>query len=1682
MTTTASSHTTTSWDSSNSGYVPPPRFQQLLVNSQRDQPQDSSAAQTQAQFQPDTGPNHSGVYMAPGSEPAPPQRPPVSSNQSHARSSSFFSFRNRHTSESSASSQPRNPSILQKQNPERTTHLPQTMNRSIPQGPSPQYSPPPPQQHQPDSQHAPQNQPPGPPSPQIQQHQQQQPSQLTRTPSSKPPAPAPPLHPEIRSVVSLTTAHAHKIYFSGPLVRRIERQPDGQKPAKDEGWTEVWAQLGGTTLSIWDMKQIQEASKQGKEVPPTYVNMTDAFIQVLGSVTVPATQTTPSQRYTNVLTLNTAGSNLLLFSCPSTASLISWAAALRLSAWEKSRLEEIYTAHVIRITLPKRDISTNLVQGRLEGWVRVRIAGQTDWKRMWMAVSAGAENPLLGERPGSQNSGRVGSTPTPPVPKKKRMSNLFSRDQAPAGSAAPQKPVISFYPTQKIKDRRRPLLTVTSVSQVFAVYPERPELISRSTLIKVEGILGDEDLAATMRTREGWVLIMPEVEGGLGQASEMLKWIVAFHDAFELYGRPEAWSWDPRDPGSLMFAYPVGPHKDLLFLDRELAETLDPRDDRTSAIRSRLRDILLDRMRGGEPGPTPASRASSEVAPSLPPIGEDGALVTRGPQLPPLNFSSTPSKAPMSPITERSSVQTHGAPSILGTYPVGESPISPAQQAQDQNQNLNQNYLHQNQLNTQIRIMMGPLSHSPLPTSPNTSQSPVDHQIRASSPPPATASHPVAKSSLDSGPQPDEGKPNHVSPVHPAVGGQSVGDTTTKNTMTSPITSTSPSMAAFSSPSEWSSGANPTLSENRPPPLSPQLHNPPGAPTAIKSMLSDRTSVLTSPHSIDQGSRVSVDRTSHLTSPHSIKGDDDLPIGHSPLMSPHSPGGHSNDLPIKAVLNDGPHFFSSPYSPVNPSRRLSGHTYSSGPSSPSQTLPSPNASHFPIQRAPESPAAMFNEAGALHHLQQQQRQPSESVHVGDHIKRKPTTILEKDNESGSSSESLPASKTDPTGTIESARNEASTSARANSNNLRAMPARQSTPMAFQRLPSPEKPPPATSPSGPGSHGRPGHTPAGRLSPTPRPGLGRKPSGARAPASNRPYNGDSFSSSQQVTETEEDSQSEQSMSNNKKSVGNGPVNPPRPSASSDEPDLDALAALSYLDVDDDEKTASPPMTKVAPLNVRTSDRRDTSSPQPVSAVSTSSSQPFKSSFAPSKQALERMAKAQAQQEAHHAAVHKPGRANGKKKPKVVDKGAWGESSDEEEEEEEEEEDVDSDDPPQTNRQPTPSSGLNSSNASTRPSLQQHPNHAPPPQLDAQIAQDRLRQQPRTLPQIPGGRFQPEHDEYPQQQPPRRMADQYPEAARRTQYDDGPQIRSQADFPTPGAARQSMWSQVLDPGRTTGAVPTNTRDTFVQLEPAETMTMAFTPQGLLSAGLQDKQDRSAKRQEELARETGASLINVPNKPPPPQTGLLGAITAHERERKREGGVGAALTEREREKRLAEERQRRFDDHQRQQLDQMQQGGSMYGAQFGYNPMMANPMMMGMNPMMMNPMMGGGMAPMMTGGGGLSPMMTGGGMTGGGMAPMMTGQMGYPGMMPAAQAYQQAMMAFSVAGSQAGGEGGAEGGANPQMLPNMTGNMQGFDPRMSMMSMMGGAQMGVPQMNPMGMQMTGMSGFDARFPPGV
>ncbi|KAJ7126884.1 hypothetical protein C8R44DRAFT_779806 [Mycena epipterygia] len=1505
------------WDSRHQSFIPPTRLQELKASAR----------------QP--------VFNAAMEQSQPQRRPPLAQDNTHNRSSSFFSFNRKGPQNQDAPSPQRSHSFLSKPKMD-------------------------------------QQQPP------------QQPDLLPSRPSlDQPPVAPPPLHPEIRSVVQLTTAHARKIYFSGPLVRRIERQPDGQKPAKDEGWTEVWAQLGGTTLSIWDMKQIQEASQQGKEVPPAYVNMTDAFVHVLGSVTVPETPTSPAKRYPDVLTLNTAGSNLLLFSCPSTQALLSWAAALRLSAWEKSRLEEIYTAHLLRITLSGREHPSTLHHGRMEGWVRIRIAGQTDWKKVWMSVTAAADA-MQSDTPAS--AAARGN--------KRRMSNLFSsKDHSPPGSPLPPKPVIAMYAGPKPKDRKKPLLTFHNITQAFAVYPERPDLISRSTLIKLEGLIGDEDTAGDMRRREGWLLIMPELEGGLGQAEEMLKWIVALHDAFQLYGRPQGWTWDPRDPASLMFAYPVGPHRDLLFLERDQAETLDVRDDRTSSIRARLLNIVLERMPQKDPMRSPTlpqqqqiQQRTLDAPPLLPPIGDFGngprqsppPTETRAsPQLPPLSFrssgnqdTSTPQERnPLTPISERSSVLTTA----------------------------------RNMSSIDSQTVLSPQRKSTLSGS-GSAPAPVSEQAPRTASPPMQATSPVLPSVLGNGPfthSPTSSIGRAPSPPSKDVPPRRSLDSTEQ-----------PNLSRLGS--TLSSGSNPESSIRMVPaqgtaPSTAEVSPPMSAssPEPVnRAMNHSPTSILTSPHSIYDAPPVAPTRSMSLS---------------SALTSPFSSAGHNT-------------------SPTSTTRSSFGGVGAS-------SAPADEQNNF------------SNEAGALYYMQQQQQFDSVPRHKAP-VRQQPTTISEAEDESeeDEDEDDEEPAPIPPT----------------NSYSAQSPVQRQATPMTFHN----QQPTTDAAATARALAASPTHSSLSSHAARPeQPSapLGRKPSGARAQRgkSTRGYRGPERGLSSGPSEqlTEEDSQSERSMNPSDHA-------PPPPVRSND--DLDALAALSYLDVNENNEQHEQQQpqydagtTTTAPLRPHAAERVLSDAP-PGERSATPPSE-FKSSFAPSKQAAERKAKVQAQQAAHHAAVHRPGRSNGKRKSRVADRGGWNESSDEEEEEEDDDDDdADSDAAPSPiNRQSTPTSGpasLHSGQAA--------------PQNQGEETYSHLRP-PRTLPQIPPRPFA--GSDGVQRRVP---SDQYSEAGRRTYYDDGTQLRSQADMPQPGAARQTMWSQVLDPGRNPNAPPpSDGRDTFVQLEESK-LTKAFTPQGLLSAGMQDKQDRSAKRQEELARESGASLINVPNKPPPPQTGLLGAITAHERERKREGGVGAALTEREREKRVAEDRQRRFDEQQRQQLDQMQQGGSMYGGQQfpGFNPMM-NPMMMGMNPM---GMMGGGMgmpgmAPMMTGQ--MNPMMTGQ------MNPMMTGQgmMGYPGMMPgynpqhmfaaqqaAAQAYQQAMVAFSTAGSQVGGDGGNGGGGQqqpmgqPQLNPMMTGggNSMMFDPRMSMM--MGG--MGPMMSPPMGlpMQNTGFSGFDPRFTP--
>jgi CCR4-NOT transcriptional complex subunit CAF120 len=197
------------------------------------------------------------------------------------------------------------------------------------------------------------------------------------------------------------------------------------------------------------------------------------------------------------------------------------------------------------------------------------MAGQTDWKQLWMAVRSGPNQEASGGPP------QPGTPPGPP--QHKRRISFFGRDHNQT------QPPLTEPPLSKPKDRihrKRPFLTVRDVTQAFAVYPERPELINMSTLMKIEGTMGMKRWQWPCASeRVGFLSCLSSKPVSPRRTRQLdglsVQWrptlsqfllifgTTAIRDVFSLYGRPSAYSWYPRDEASMMYAYPVGPAGDV---------------------------------------------------------------------------------------------------------------------------------------------------------------------------------------------------------------------------------------------------------------------------------------------------------------------------------------------------------------------------------------------------------------------------------------------------------------------------------------------------------------------------------------------------------------------------------------------------------------------------------------------------------------------------------------------------------------------------------------------------------------------------------------------------------------------------------------------------------------------------------------------------------------------------------------------------------------------------------------------------------------------------------------------------------------------------------------------------------------------------------------------------------------
>ena len=374
---------------------------------------------------------------------------------------------------------------------------------------------------------------------------------------------------DLRKALALHEAQHKKIYMEGYLSRREELNVDG-KPlhpgdAKKQ-WQLCFVQLCGTVLSTWNVRAMEEAAKRGQEVPPSYTNITDSFVDYVGHLTEDKQAVVNSKgHYENVFALNSAGNNRTFFCVegPVGKRLVqAWVNAIRLASWEKVRLEEIYTGALLRArmgavgALQRRGslnrsagsggpdegeadeasisgmaIKSPLSKGKLEGWVKARFMGSTEWKRSWLVLCDKPEEAETKSKfwklggAGSRSS-VMSLTGTPQLGSPDSSGPTLDQVEPPPGSNG-ARGIGLFYENKKSKT---PFAALLFVGHAFAVYPSRPELVEGSSLFKVEGALPmSQVLSGTNRVRQtGWVMLMPDLEGGSnkGANAEMMKWVI----------------------------------------------------------------------------------------------------------------------------------------------------------------------------------------------------------------------------------------------------------------------------------------------------------------------------------------------------------------------------------------------------------------------------------------------------------------------------------------------------------------------------------------------------------------------------------------------------------------------------------------------------------------------------------------------------------------------------------------------------------------------------------------------------------------------------------------------------------------------------------------------------------------------------------------------------------------------------------------------------------------------------------------------------------------------------------------------------------------------------------------------------------------------------------------------------
>ncbi|CAF9932550.1 MAG: hypothetical protein ALECFALPRED_005323 [Alectoria fallacina] len=389
--------------------------------------------------------------------------------------------------------------------------------------------------------------------------------------------------PELQPIFSFLNSHSNKLYQEGYFLKLNDLDSNG-RPNHDRSWTESFAQLVGTILSLWDASALDAAGQDG-EVAPTFINLADASIKMIETLPTRSQEVQPLQ---NVLSISTAGKNRYLFHFNSLHSLTQWTAAIRLAMYENSTLQEAYTGSLIAgkgKLLNNIKVIMDRTRIQNEDWTRVRFGAGTPWRRCWCVVSPPSEKDVHKQQ--------------------KQLKKKSAYEHAPV-----LKGNIKFYDTRKTK-KAQPIATINDAYSAYAIYPQSKPLIEQSTLVKIEGSITIHSTPET--TTDGFVFVMPEAHPAVSGFEMMLRYLFPVYDVFALYGRPTRLIADTLDPRSLMFALPQERRYGYLeildvagLIHETGSQSWTERD-----WRKKMKDLTSQRMTRMASNGRPRSRASS---------------------------------------------------------------------------------------------------------------------------------------------------------------------------------------------------------------------------------------------------------------------------------------------------------------------------------------------------------------------------------------------------------------------------------------------------------------------------------------------------------------------------------------------------------------------------------------------------------------------------------------------------------------------------------------------------------------------------------------------------------------------------------------------------------------------------------------------------------------------------------------------------------------------------------------------------------------------------------------------------------------------------------------------------------------------------------------------------------------